>query len=205
VRAPVAPAVLGLAVAGLTVLTACSSSGSGSAGHSSSPMVPRPALASAALGALVVTGGYIPEPASPDVASAYLTITNNGDTADKLTRVSTSVTSDVMAMNETDSGGVGSMTDLADVTIPAHASMQFVPNHAHLMLEKPKPLKVGDQVSMTLTFTPAGTVTITLPVLALDQTPTSVPTQMTMAPTTGSASSTKSSMPGMPGMSMPGS
>jgi copper(I)-binding protein len=128
-------------------------------------------LASTAAGSLVVTGGYIPAPASPDVAAAYLTITNNGDIADRLEKVTSSVTKMVMAMTETDTGGVGSMTDLPDVTIPAHGSMQFVPGHAHLMLEKPEPLEAGDQVALTLTFAHAGTVQLTLPVIPLTETP----------------------------------
>ncbi len=182
----------GLLAAG--VLAACASSGH--SGGKASSTSPGPALANATVGSLVITGGYIPAPASPDVAAAYLTITNNGDTADQLTKVITSVTSTVMAMNETDNGSVGSMTDLADVTVPAHGSTQFVPNHAHLMLENPKQLKAGDRVSMTLTFTPGGTVNITLPVLPLGQTPTAVPTNMTMSPSSG-----MKSMPGMSGMS----
>ncbi len=200
---------LGLTVTSLiaaTALTACSSSGndassgtsrSTASSTSQSPSNLAPALASASVGSLVITGGYIPQPASPDVAAAYLTITNNGDTADKLEKVTSSVTSMVMAMNETDSNGVGTMTDLPNVTIPAHGSMQFVPNHAHLMLENPKPLKAGNEVVMTLTFTHAGTVQITVPVIPLTDTPITVPTQMTVTPSGGGSA--------MPGMNMTGS
>ena len=200
--------VLGLAVAALAAvgLTACSSSGhSGGAPSSgaSTPAgsgastVPAPALASASAGSLVITGGYVPQPASPDVAAAYLTITNDGGTAEKLVTVTTSVTGTVMPMTETDTGSVGSMTDLSSITVPAHGSVQFVPNHAHLMLEKPKQLRVGDQVSMTLTFSPATTVRITLPVVPIG----SVPAGPTALPTSGRSSG----MPAMPGMTMSGS
>lgn len=190
------------------VVGACSSSGSANgaasptAVTSSRPIAPTPALATASAGSLTITGGYIPAPASRDVAAAYLTITNHGDTADRLTKVTSSVTDSVMAMTETDSGGVGSMTDLANVTVPAHGSMQFVPNHAHLMLEHPQPLKAGDRVSMILTFTHTGSVRVTLPVIPLNQTPIPAPSQMTTSPAGGTTP-----MPGMSSMSamsMPG-
>jgi hypothetical protein len=178
-------------IAGMIALAAgCSSSSGAGSSASSTSMTeptslsatsPAPGLASASAGPLVITGGYIPAPASPDVAAAYLTIANNSETADKLQKVTSSVTSMVTAMNETDSGGIGSMTDLTDLTIPAHGTMQFVPNHAHLMLENPKPLQVGNEVALTLTFMHAGTVQITVPVIPLTGIPTTVSTQMTMS------------------------
>ncbi len=195
---------IGLLASGALVLglmSACSSSGDNDAhtqanASSAGENTPTVALASAAVGPLTISDGYVPLPASPDVAAAYLTITNNGDTPDKLTKVTSDVTSMVMPMDEKDNNGVGSMTDLADVTIPAHTSMRFTPNHAHLMLEKPRPLKAGDHVPMTLTFTHAGTVELDLPVVALGETPTDVPTRMSMSP-----SHPSSSMSGMGSMS----
>lgn len=172
------PGIVAVAAVLLAAATLAACAGSGSNDRSSishqpasSGATPGRALASASVGTLVITGGYIRQPASPDVAAAYLTITNNGATADRLEKVTTSVTSTVMPMTETDRGGVGSMSDLSNITIPGHGRMQFTPNHAHLMLENPKPLKAGSRVSMTLTFAHAGTVTITLPVIPLGQTP----------------------------------
>jgi copper(I)-binding protein len=144
--------------------------------------------AHASIGDLTITGGYIPQPASTDVAAAYFTVTNSGSTADTITKVTTSVTSNVMAMTETDKGSVGTMTDLSTVTVPAHGSVSLTPGHAHLMLQNPtRSLKNGDKVSMTITFRHAGTLTLTLPVV----------------PLTGPAvpSGNMSGMPGMPGMS----
>ena len=124
--------------------------------------------AHATVGDLVLTGGYIPQPASPDVAAAYLRISNNGSVADSITKVTTSVTSDVMAMTEVDTGGVGTMTDLSAVPIPAHGSVNLTPGFAHLMLENPtSPLKQGETVSVTITFAHAGTVTMMFPVVPL--------------------------------------
>ncbi|WP_375498392.1 copper chaperone PCu(A)C [uncultured Jatrophihabitans sp.] len=130
-----------------------------------------------------ITGGYVPKPASPDVAAAYLTIANTTDTSVRLTKVVTSVTTSVMAMKEADNGSVGSMTDLSRIDIPAHGSYKFVPNHAHLMLENPAPLTAGEKVSMTLTFTGVGSVTIMLPVVPLGQLPSGVPSTYSSAGT----------------------
>lgn len=124
--------------------------------------------AHASIGALTLTGGYIPQPASPDVAAAYFTVTNTSSTPDTMTTVTTNVTAAVMPMQETTHNGVGTMTDLAAVPIPAHGSVQLTPGHAHLMLQKPtRTLHAGDQVTMTITFAHAGTLTLTLPVVPL--------------------------------------
>lgn len=199
-RSGPATAIVAVGVLTAAVLASCSSSGhSGGNARQSMPSTslssPGPALASTALGALIITGGYVPQPASPDVAAAYLTITNNGATADRLVKVTSSVTSTVMPMNENDSNGVGSMTDLTSITIPAHGSMQFTPDHAHFMLEKPKPLEAGDEVTLTLTFAHAGTVDVTLPVVPLGE----APAGSSATPITGSMSG----MPGMAGKTMP--
>ena len=106
-----AAAAAAAAVAAAVTLTACTS-GSGS----NAPSTPLPgtstAGARAAVGELTITGGYIPQPASPDVAAAYLTVTNHGSRPDTITKVVTDVTSRVMPMTETNRGGVGSMTNL---------------------------------------------------------------------------------------------
>ena len=167
-------------------VTGCSSS-SKKAGLMPADAVAVAGTGHASIGDLVLTGAYIPEPAAPDVAAAYLTVTNKGSVPDSITKLSTSVTNDVQAMTETSSGTAGSMTDLSKVTIPAHGSVKFTQDHSHLMLSNPtKHLKMGDKVTMTITFTHAGTVSLSIPVV----------------PVTGPTSSSggMSGMPGMPGM-----
>jgi copper(I)-binding protein len=152
----------------VAAVAGCSSSQHTAAASSSVANPAPPETAHASIGDLRLTGGYIPQPASPDVAAAYVTVDNRGAVADTVTRVTTSVTTDVMAMTETNSGSVGTMTDLSSVVIPAHGSVSLTPGHAHLMLENPtRPLKLGDTVSMTITFAKAGTVTLAMPVVPL--------------------------------------
>lgn len=126
------------------------------------------------LGPMVLGDGYVPEPASPDVAAAYLTIANTGHTAARLTAVHSDLAPVVMPMTETNNGGAGSMAPLNDVLVPAHGSFRFRPGAAHLMLERPHPVPAaGGTVSLTLTFTPGGTVTLTVPVTPIGSPPPS--------------------------------
>ncbi|HEY7432311.1 MAG TPA: copper chaperone PCu(A)C [Streptosporangiaceae bacterium] len=176
-------ATLGAALAAAVALTACTSSN----GHAapSTPSAHTSSAVQATMGELTISGGYIPQPASPGVAAAYLTVTNHGPRPDTIRTVMTDVTAKVMPMTESDSGGVGSMTDLGPVTVPAHGSMSFTPGHAHLMLENPQRiLKQGDRVRMTITFAQSGTVTLTLPVVGLTG-PSSAPTSSMSMSSTG--------------------
>ena len=64
------------ATIGAAALSACSG---GSTHPASAAPTPQ-----ASAGDIVVSGGYVPQPASPDIAAAYLTLTNRGATADTL-------------------------------------------------------------------------------------------------------------------------
>jgi len=140
-----------------------------------------PGAATARIGELTISGGYIPQPASPDVAAAYFTVANAGATPDTLAKVTTNVATTVKAMSETDHGATGSMTGLGRVTVPAHGSFRFTQGHAHLMLENPtRTLRQGDRVVMTITFARAGSVTLTLPVVGLTGPATAMPSMDTM-------------------------
>lgn len=144
--------------------------GCGASHHAAHPAPPdaasAPGTAHGTIGDLAVSGGYIPQPASPSVAAAYFTVTNRGPVPDALIKVTSSVTRQVTAMRETDAGGVGTMTDLTALTVPAHGSTRLTAGHAHLMLDDPsRPLRAGDRITMTITFRRAGTLALTLPVV----------------------------------------
>jgi hypothetical protein len=124
-----------------------------------------PRQVQARVGSLLLEDGYVPEPASPDVAAAYLTLVNIGDSPARLSTVHSHLATMVMPMTETSSGGIGSMAPLRNVVVPAHGSFRFRPGAAHLMLEQPHPVPTaGGTVPLTLTFVPGGQVTVTLPV-----------------------------------------
>ncbi|WP_307790293.1 copper chaperone PCu(A)C [Streptomyces actuosus] len=109
---------------------------------------------------LAVSAAYMPQPVS-DMAAGFLTITNDGGTADKLT----SVTSDA-AGSVTLHRTVGtSMQEAASLDVPAHGRLVFKSGGNHLMFEmlKRKP-KQGDTVDVELHFAESGTVKVAIPV-----------------------------------------
>lgn len=192
-RAAVATGVC--AALALTV-TACSST-SGSASHasdapgdaSSASASPSP-RGSAVAGSIQITGAYLPQPASPDVAAVYFTVADTGDQADVLVSATSTPAAQASLMSESTSGGAESMTTLTGgLPIPAHGQVALAPDGYHLMLTNPvDPLKQGETVTLALRFEHAGTVTLAVPVTSL----------LSDAMTGSSADA--SSMAGMPGM-----
>lgn len=119
----------------------------------------------ATVGDLTIGDGYVGEPASPTVAAAYLTIINGGDIDDRLTSVTSDVAGMVMPMTDVSEDGVGTMTGLDEVIVPAHGAFRFRSGAAHLMLEPVTMVPAaGDTVTLTLTFTRSGPVDVVLPV-----------------------------------------
>ncbi|GAA4585694.1 copper chaperone PCu(A)C [Planotetraspora phitsanulokensis] len=119
---------------------------------------------------LHVTQAYVPQPASPDVAAAYFTITNSGNTPAVLTGVHTDV-SDMSMLHE--STGT-TMTMLGSVTVPAHGIFVFSPGRYHVMIESPaRALKQGDHVTLTFSFAKVGQITVTAPVMPVGYRPQS--------------------------------
>jgi copper(I)-binding protein len=119
----------------------------------------------AAVGDLTIGDGFVREPASPSVAAAYLTIVNDGDSPDRLVSVTSDAAGAVMPMTEVTEDGVGTMTGLDEVVVPADGAFAFSPQAAHLMLDPLTTVPAaGDTVALTLTFDRAGTVDVVLPV-----------------------------------------
>ncbi len=117
---------------------------------------------------LRVTGAYVPQPASPDVAAAYFTVTNSGDVAAVLTGVHTDV-SDMSMMHENTGT---TMSTLDTVTVPAHGAVAFSPGRYHIMIESPaRALKQGDHVMLTLSFAKVGQIAVTAPVMPVGYRP----------------------------------
>jgi len=120
------------------------------------------------VGALTVYDAYIRQPASPDVAAAYLTVRNSGDTADRLSSAycgaagTTSVHADSAAMQPGDSARS------TPLQVPAGATVSLAPAKGHIMLDKlTGTLKAGDTVSLLLRFDKAGQVLLDVPVISI--------------------------------------
>jgi copper(I)-binding protein len=130
---------------------------------------PRPtSLTGTTVGDLAVGDAYIRQPASPDVAAAYLTVRNNGNRPDRLSTAycgaatTTSVHADSAAMQP------GEEAANTPLTVPADSTVSLTPARGHIMLDKlTGPLKAGDTVSLLLRFDRAGQVLIDVPVISI--------------------------------------
>jgi copper(I)-binding protein len=127
-----------------------------------------PGLTGTVVGDLTVTDAYIRQPASPDVAAAYLTVRNDGDTPDRLSSAycgaatTTTVHADSAAMVP---GQDAKATPLA---VPAKSVVSLTPAKGHIMLDKlTGTLKAGDTVSLLLRFDKAGQVLVDVPVIGI--------------------------------------
>jgi periplasmic copper chaperone A len=157
-----------VALVGAVLPTAIALSGCGTSGS---------ATASARVGAIEVTGAFIPSPPSPSVAAAYFVIHNSGSSADTLLGAITSVATTAVAMREGAGAATGStvpglegMAPIGDLLIPAHGTVTFSPGNDHLMLEGlTAVLAVGQTVIVQLQFAHAGLVTVQIPVVPLDR------------------------------------
>jgi periplasmic copper chaperone A len=120
------------------------------------------------VGDLTVYGAYIRQPASPDVAAAYLTVRNDGDTADRLSSAycgaatRTSVHADSAAMR------AGERAPSTPLEVPADSTVSLRPAKGHIMLDKlTGTLRAGDTVSLLLRFDRAGQVLLDVPVISI--------------------------------------
>ncbi|HEX5493716.1 MAG TPA: copper chaperone PCu(A)C, partial [Mycobacteriales bacterium] len=135
-------------------------------------------------GSIRVFGAYVREPASPDVAAAYLSIANDGTKPDTLLSVTSGAASsaavhDVPGQTPTQTPGSGAgsagadagtdeMTATGPLTIPGGSTVTLAPTRGHVMLEGLAGLlRPGDRVSLLLTFRRAGQVLVSAPVVPI--------------------------------------
>ena len=100
------------------------------------------------------------------ISAAYMSIINHGSMEDQLLAVKTSAAEVVEIHNVKKENGMMSMSPVKSVDVSAGGSQELKPGGYHLMLIKlVKPLKVGDEVELTLHFKNAGMVKVTAPVM----------------------------------------
>lgn len=103
-----------------------------------------------------------PAPSGATTGAGYLTITNTGASADRLTGGSTPAAARLEIHEMSMAGGVMRMRPVSGgLDIPAGATVALKPGGYHVMLIGLKrPLNVGDRIPATLTFQRAGTVKV---------------------------------------------
>ncbi|MFC7218004.1 copper chaperone PCu(A)C [Streptomyces polyrhachis] len=105
--------------------------------------------------------GFVPQPALADVAAGYLTVRNDGDAADTLTSVTSSLAGRITL--HTSDGTRMKKVDRLDV--PAGGALELARGGSHLMLEKlDRRPRVGERVTLVLHFAKSGPIEIQLPV-----------------------------------------
>lgn len=132
-------------------------------------------------GDLAVYGAYVREPASPDTAAAYFSVTNLGDRSEHLTGLSSGAATSAAVHDVPAAGGTASatpadpaegasvgMTPSGPVEIRPGQTLTLSPGKGHVMLEGLiGPLVPGQQVSLLLTFEKAGQMLLDVPVIAI--------------------------------------
>ncbi len=95
-------------------------------------------------------------------SAAYFVVQNNGAAEDKLLSVEGDIAKTIQMHETKDSGGMMSMSPVANVPIPAGGKVEFKPGGYHVMLmDLTRELKTGDKVQLTLNFEKAGKVPVT--------------------------------------------
>jgi periplasmic copper chaperone A len=164
-------------------VSACASTAAPQSADAGSAGVAAAASASSSLGHassgdIEVTGAYIPQPASPDVAVAYFTLTDTGARGDVLLSATTDPASQAAVMRESSSGAnAGTMLEVTGgLAVPAHGAVTLAPGSYHLMLTDPAiRLVAGGHVTLTLVLRDAGRVRVNVPVTSLTSDAQSAP------------------------------
>ena len=93
--------------------------------------------------------------------AVYLTVKNDGDTADKLLAVRTPVAGSAELHTTTMDGNVMKMRPVLDIPVAAHGTAELKPGGMHVMLmDLRAPLKQGDKFPLTLKFEKAGDISV---------------------------------------------
>lgn len=130
-------------------------------------------------GDITVSGAYVRQPASPEVIAAYLSITNNGTEPDTLVAISTGAAKSAtlhdvpgvvpgVAPSGSPAPTGTEHRPTGPLTIAPGTTVSLSPGRGHIMLENPTgTLKVGDRVSLNLTFQRSGQILVEAPVIAI--------------------------------------
>nr|WP_079277799.1 copper chaperone PCu(A)C [Streptomyces sp. CB03234] len=116
---------------------------------------------------LKVGGAFMPQPVG-DMAGGFLTVTNSGDAADKLTSVTSPLSDDVQIHETKDQ----KMRQVQSFDIPANGELRLERGGSHIMfMAIKKQPKQGEKVRIELHFEKSGPITVDLPVEAATHNP----------------------------------
>jgi len=107
---------------------------------------------------IALSTAYVPQPSAPGRTVAYLIIRNNGG-RDRLVSARTSVGGRVTFQAAGPDGAADPRT-ISSIPIPAGATVRLVPNGLHLLITGAGQLRGGKDITLTLTFAHAGSVSV---------------------------------------------
>jgi periplasmic copper chaperone A len=110
--------------------------------------------------AIAVPAAYVQLPSAGNSTVGYLDIRNNG-TADQLVSVRTSVGGKVQLRAPVRPGASPiTFHTVQDIPVAANAMTQLNPDSYHLLITGAGPMQDGKDITLTLTFARAGSITI---------------------------------------------
>ncbi|MEV7414326.1 copper chaperone PCu(A)C [Streptomyces sp. NPDC089919] len=110
---------------------------------------------------LKVTGAFMPQPVTSEMAGGFMVIENTSDTADKLTSVTSTISDDVQVHETKDQ----KMQQVKSMDVPANGELRLERGGSHVMFMGLKNTpKVGDKVAVELHFEKADPVKVELDV-----------------------------------------
>lgn len=116
---------------------------------------------------ITVTDGYIKESIpGTDITAAYMTISNTGDKAITLQKVSSTISDRIEIHEHSMANGMMRMREVGEVTIKADSKVVLQPSGLHIMIFSLKyPMTEHDIIPLTLYLSNDTEVKIQLPVL----------------------------------------
>lgn len=108
-----------------------------------------------------------PSPMMAEMGAVYMVIVNNGNEADALVEVTSSIAKTVEIHQTVQEGDVMKMQPVPGqrLEIPAHGTVELKPGGYHIMLiGLEHPLQPGENITLTLRFEQSGEMTIEVPV-----------------------------------------
>lgn len=114
-------------------------------------------------GDVMVVNAVASKSLTPNARSGavYLTLMNHGETADRLTAITTDAADMAMLHQSIETDGVMRMEMLASLDLPPKQLVDMKKDGLHVMLTGlKKPLKVGGSIKVTLLFENAGSVEV---------------------------------------------
>ncbi|WP_051279908.1 copper chaperone PCu(A)C [Hellea balneolensis] len=115
-------------------------------------------------GIVISSARVLPPFPGRDTAAGYMSITNNSDVDDKLLSVTSPISGAVEIHNHIEENGVMKMRQVQGIELKAGETVELKPGSYHLMMFKANLPDGQEDVSLTLNYENAASVTMIVPV-----------------------------------------